>query len=333
MQLTEDDIRPRDLMEAKNELLEADKEYLRRRKSEFVMVPCPACGIEDCDAWGAKDGFRYVRCVSCATVYMRPRASIGLMEEFYRQSKNYSFWNEHIYPATEKTRRESIIKPRVARLIQYCRQFGLSGGRLLEVGAAFGTFCQCVEETGIFSEVIALEPTPELAMSCRKRGLHVIESSIEKLSLPADSVNVVAAFEVIEHLFAPGQFIGDCMRYLAPGGLLILTCPNIDSIHTRLFGDRATGIDHEHVNYFTPESLSLLIEKSGLHVLDVATPGEMDVDLLRNSLAQGLKCDGEALLKVLLERSDDQTTALLQEIIKRTRLSSHMWMVAQKLAQ
>ena len=39
---------------------------------------------------------------------------LTLLHEFYSQSKNYAFWNEFVFPATEEMRRERIFRPRVS---------------------------------------------------------------------------------------------------------------------------------------------------------------------------------------------------------------------------
>ena len=51
-------------------------------------------------------------------------------------------------------------------------------------------------------------------------------------SLPADmegAFDGVVATDIIEHLENPRQFIRQCFRALRPGGLLILSTPNVDS--------------------------------------------------------------------------------------------------------
>ena len=65
-----------------------------------------------------------------------------------------------------------------------------------------------------------------MADSCRERGIELIEKSIEEVDLGESLAQVVASFEVIEHLFYPKEFIKKCANVLEPGGLIIITCPN-----------------------------------------------------------------------------------------------------------
>ena len=50
---------------------------------------------------------------------------------------------------------------------------------LYDVGAGYGTFCEEVSRLG-FDRVIALEPEPHLAQTCRDKGLEVIEAPVEQ---------------------------------------------------------------------------------------------------------------------------------------------------------
>src|SRR5512133_2631310 len=97
---TENDIRPKDLMKLKEPALEHDKQFLRDKRHLFVSCVCPACDSDDPVAWGEKEGFKYAKCRNCATVYMNPRATEDILEEFYKQSQNYEFWNKYIFPET-----------------------------------------------------------------------------------------------------------------------------------------------------------------------------------------------------------------------------------------
>lgn len=323
-----EDIRPRELMERKRGHLEADKQFLRDRRDRFVRVPCPACGREELEPAWEKEGFSYERCPDCRTVLMNPRPSLELMHEFYASSQNYAFWNEHIFPASEDARRERIFRPRVERMLGLCRSLGVEGGTLLEVGAGFGTFCDVVRESGFFQRVIALEPSPDLAETIGKRGIEVIAAPFEKHGLEAGTVDVIASFEVIEHLFSPELFVRTAAGLLRPGGLAIVSCPNIHGFDTLVLGRDANAVDHEHVNYFNPDSLSLLFERFGFTVEEVLTPGRLDVELVRTAIDAGT-FDPPPLLRHLLVDRGEELAGPLQDFLVEHRLSSHLWVVAR----
>ncbi len=332
-QILEEDIRPADLMANKQSCVDADREFLLRRKREWVRVGCPACDGADAEFFGEKLGFVYVACRDCGTVFTNPRPSLALSHDFYAGSQNYAYWNQFIFPATEAARRASIFRPRAQRIAEYCRRFGVARGTLLEVGAAFGTFCEELRALGMFERIIAVEPTPGLAQTCRQRGFEVRECFVEQIDDTA-LADVVAAFEVIEHLYAPRDFIHNCHRVLKPGGMLVLTCPNVRGFDVATLRMRSNTFDHEHVNYFHPASLSLLVQRCGFTVLDVQTPGKLDAELVRKRVLED-QCDLRAspLLQEIVVERWAELGAPFQEFLSAHKLSSHLWIVAQKPAQ
>ncbi|GMU21822.1 MAG: hypothetical protein AMXMBFR13_19110 [Phycisphaerae bacterium] len=327
--LVEEQIRPARLMADKQSCVDADRAFLLARRAEWVRVACPACDVDDPRPYGEKLGFAYVECSACGTVYTNPRPSLDLMQAFYAGSQNYAYWNRHVFPATENIRRERIFRPRARRLAELCRGHGIAGGTLIEVGAAFGTFCQEISEQGLFDHIVAVEPTPDLARTCRQRGLEVLEMFVEDVpdTHPAD---VMAAFEVIEHLFSPQAFIDHCRRLIRPGGLLVLSCPNVRGFDVATLRMLSNTFDHEHVNYFHPASLALLLGRCGFRVLDIQTPGQLDAELVRKHLAAGsLDLSAQPLLREILVERWDELGGPFQGFLADHQLSSHLWVVAQ----
>jgi 2-polyprenyl-3-methyl-5-hydroxy-6-metoxy-1,4-benzoquinol methylase len=328
---SETEIRPEELMSKEAELFEADVRKLLTRRSEFVRVACPGCGREERVYLFEKMGQSYDHCTACETVFVNPRPTPELLEEYYTNSTYYTYWNSVIFPSSEAVRREKIFKPRAERLVSIVDHYGLQVKRFLEVGAGFGTFCEEVGKLGLFENIVAIEPTPGLAESCRNRGIEVIQKPIEFVDLKNHQVDVIACFEVIEHLFSPADFIQQCERLLASAGLLILTCPNIKGFDILMLQEISDSVDPEHLNYFHPESLSKLVERHGFKVLESQTPGRLDAELVRKKALSGeYDLSPHPFLKRVLLDDWDQIGIAFQDFIAGNGYSSHMWIVAQK---
>jgi SAM-dependent methyltransferase len=332
-QFDENDIRPDALMAGQAERFAADVKRLVRHKADFVAVPCPACGERESRYEFEKMGIDYVTCLRCETMYVTPRPRPEHLNEYYSTSENYKYWNKYIFPASEDVRREKIFRPRVRRLLEYCQRFGVATEGLLEVGPGFGTFCEELGREKVFKRIIAVEPTPDLAATCRQRGVTVIEKPIEAVDPAADlqPVDVVASFECIEHLFRPGDFLANCGRFLRPRGLLLLTCPNGRGFDVVALGKHSDTVDAEHLNYFNPKSLSLLVEKHGFEVLEVSTPGVLDADIVRKRALRGdLDLKAQPFLKQVLSDEWERLGGPFQDFLVQQRLSTHMWLVARR---
>lgn len=329
--LSETELCPPDLLAGQEAAFARDVARLRARASEFVRVACPACGARDARPAIVKWGFRWMACRGCATRYMDPRPSEAVMADYYRDSENYAYWAEHIFPASEAARREKVQRPWLERILGYCAAEGVPTGTLVEAGPGFGTFAALATATGAFDRVVAVEPTPQLAAACRARGVEVVEARVEEAAPHLTPADVVAAFEVIEHLFDPDRFVADCARLVRPGGLLVLSCPNGLGFDIRTLGPDSLAVDPEHVNLFTPASLAGLLERHGFTVVSSTTPGRLDAEFVREAVLAGRKdLSGEPFLERVLVTEWDRLGEPFQRFLAENGLSSHMWIAARR---
>lgn len=329
--LSEKELCPDDLLAGQEAAFQRDIAKLHARPGEFVAVCCTACGESGGKAAFEKFGFQFKLCSQCRTIYMSPRPSEALMADYYTNSENYAYWAKHIFPASEASRREKIHKPWLDRVVNYCQQFGVPRGTLVEVGPGFGTFASVATESGQFERVLAVEPTPEMAAACRERGVAVVQRRVEEVSDEIDGADVLVAFEVIEHLFEPRRFIAQCARLLRPGGLLVVSCPNGQGFDIAMLGAHALAVDAEHVNLFNPESLSGMLQRSGFEVMEASTPGRLDAEFVREAALKGeIDLVSEPFLKRVLLDEWDRLGWPFQQFLAANGLSSHMWIAARK---
>jgi 2-polyprenyl-3-methyl-5-hydroxy-6-metoxy-1,4-benzoquinol methylase len=330
--LKETEIRPDHLMAGQAERFAADIRRLLAHREEFVEVGCPACASRDGRKAFEKYDLEYRVCEACETMYVSPRPPPAVLDMYYSTSENYAYWNKYIFPASEEARREKIFRPRAERILDICRRHGVATRLLLEVGAGFGTFCQEMQRTGVFSRVIAVEPTPDLAQTCRERGLEVIERPIEHI--PAEELgqpDLIACFEVVEHLFSPIEFVTRCFELLAPGGLFVASCPSTKGFDVVVLGSRSDTVDVEHINYFHPRSLQNLLTRTGFEVVEVVTPGLLDAELVRKKALAG-EVQLDAFLKQVLLDDWERLGHRFQAFLAENGLSSHLWIVGRKPA-
>lgn len=324
-------IRSEKWLEGQKNAMARDIEKLIKQKSNFVEVSCPACGGKRFLPKFEKNGFKYVECEECLTFYMNPRPTQKILEAFLEHSENYAYWSRYIFPTSEAERRKRIFKPRVERVLELCEKYGIEPKALLEVGAGFGTFSEELRSKKIFEKVIAIEPSPNLASKCRKRGIEVLETPVESVDPKNLGLfDAVVNFEVIEHLFSPREFILKCGQFLKPGGIFVVTCPNGLGFDIKTLGILSDTIDHEHLNYFNPASLARLMQECGFRILESQTPGELDAELVRNQALSGkFNLDQKPLLKHLLIDEWENYGEAFQQFLVDHRLSSSMWFIAQ----
>ncbi|MDD5069564.1 MAG: class I SAM-dependent methyltransferase [Candidatus Omnitrophica bacterium] len=329
--MNEEEIRPKKLIEENRKLNAEEFKAIVLRKDEFVSINCPACESNKNTPMFNKRGFDFVTCINCDTVFINPRPSINMLEEFYANAESRKLWNEKIFPATEDSRRKHIFYPRAQKVIELSKKFNIGKETLMDVGAGFGTFCQEIMKMDYFREVIAVEPSSGLADTCRKKGIEVVEDMIENVKI--NNVSVITNFELIEHLFWPKDFLNACNQALPRGGFIMITTPNIKGFDLSVLGKESNSIGGPgHLNYFHPDSLALLLESCGFKTIEVLTPGQLDAELVRKKVLDGeFDISRQEFLKKVLIEQWDTLGARFQEFLVQNQLFSHMWFVANKI--
>jgi SAM-dependent methyltransferase len=135
----------------------------------------------------------------------------------------------------------------------------VGAGRLaVDIGAAGGGNTRVLREHGWRS--VAIEYGEEGATVAAERGLDVIRADARCLPLRSGSVDLVVAFDVLEHIEEDNLAAAEMGRVLAPGGVLLVAVPadmRLWSAH-----DEAVG----HVRRYDRDSLRSLTEKAGFAV-------------------------------------------------------------------
>lgn len=83
----------------------------------------------------------------------------------------------------------------------------------------------------------------------------------------------ILAFDIIEHLRSPWDFLKNCKSLLQDQGELIITTPNINSWERLKNPSNWSGVvDEQHKTLFSPYSLKFMLEKTGLSDVETHAP-------------------------------------------------------------
>jgi 2-polyprenyl-3-methyl-5-hydroxy-6-metoxy-1,4-benzoquinol methylase len=140
--------------------------------------------------------------------------------------------------------------------------------RVWEVGCGTGLFLDEARKRGW--ETSGVEVSPYAAAVARERGLAVEETAAEE-AVPPTGVDVVAMWDVVEHLRDPFATIARASAALRQGGILALSTGDVRSVAARLSGPRWHLFNlPEHLFFFSRESLRRLLEANGLRIVRAA---------------------------------------------------------------
>jgi|SRR5271154_40529 len=157
------------------------------------------------------------------------------------------------------------------KVVETALRYVAPGARALELGAGSGALTERLQAAGL--QVTASDIANYFELKTEFVQLDLNDAGFDKaLSREYD---IVTSVEVIEHLENPSAFLRSICRLLKPGGVAILTTPNVENVAARLKflvrGD-VRAMDKNAPEHVTPIHLDLFFRKivppSGLSVID-----------------------------------------------------------------
>ncbi len=184
----------------------------------------------------------------------------------------------------------------------------------LEFGALGGLFaCQCADALNhARAHMTCCDFAPRLLESAAGRGFATALWDLEKGERPTSLVpgtfKTILFCEIVEHLVAPDRTLPLVLDLLAPGGLLLLTTPNLASFGNRIrllrgltpslapapgSGVKAPGslATCEHLRVCVPDEWAFLLTTLGLEVTRIegcTNAPRTPTDSLRRRISVGL---------------------------------------------
>ena len=144
-------------------------------------------------------------------------------------------------------------------------------GKLLDVGCGGGRFLNRMKRHGWSVEGIDFDEQATRKVTVRY-GIKTHVGDLAQCALPANSFDVITMSQTIEHLYDPKATLQESLRVLKPGGLLVITTPNADSLGASEFGAFWRGWEApRHLHLFSVASLQLLTQHAGFAVIEART--------------------------------------------------------------
>lgn len=208
-------------------------------------------------------------CTSCGYVFTWPRISVEQYLSYYRGD-----YAKDVYALgeDEASVEEAISwRTRSSKMkIDFFASFYPKGGRALEIGSGLGTFLKELRDR-FHMTVRGVELSPQFAKIASQRfGIETFlgDASDFFKTDKRNSYDVIVMDQVLEHLYDPLSLLREVKKKLTPKGLLYVGVPNLSSPAAA----KPDFFIPEHVSYFSPHTLALLVKQAGFRIIDVALP-------------------------------------------------------------
>lgn len=146
------------------------------------------------------------------------------------------------------------------------------GKRVLDIGCSTGRFLS-EELRELDCLKYGIEINPKAAAIASQRGIQILDKNIFNVSRNHSSVekfNAVVAFDVIEHMGNPMEFLKICAGLLNSNGRIIISTGNTEAISWRLSGARYWYCAiPEHLAFINEYWCRYAAEKIGLQLMRI----------------------------------------------------------------
>lgn len=221
---------------------------------ELTTDTCFICGSPVKVHFQAR-GETLVKCDTCTFVHVKDKPSDEKLDAIYGEAYfSHSKYRDLDTLKAEEMKRLELLKKHVAPSPQT---------RVLDAGCANGDFIAVAK--GAYSMYgndysahaidNARRLNPELAD-------HLTAGPIEQQSYGENYFDAIVLWDVIEHLWSPKEVAEQLLRYLKPGGYLLISTPNIGAPFARLTGKYWPFMTPpEHLSFFTRKSFKYMFEE------------------------------------------------------------------------
>ena len=203
-----------------------------------------------------------LQCQDCGIVYLEPQEKN--LKEFY--SKDYrNIYTPIIGKIVDSKESFDIYLPYQQARIDLIKEKLNPEMKALDIGCSSGHFLYALKP--YVEEVTGIEFNKENAEFVNKvLGIQVHTCPIEDTDISMEHFDLITAFQVLEHIDKPLEFLKTISKYLKPGGLLYIEIPNINDALVSLYNVEPYcdfWFREPHIFYYYPKTLYLILEKPG----------------------------------------------------------------------
>lgn len=200
-----------------------------------------------------------VKCVKCGLVRTLETIDPDKLKSLYQKS---SFTYQNLVNNLQRS---------YGRILQDASSHSVKG-TFLEIGCGNGFMLGEAKKIG-FKKVIGIEPSIEAVKQSTSEIKNSIIVNILKAGIVRrNSVDLITAFQVFDHIPNPNTFLKICHSILKPNGVLLLMNHDVEALSARLLGEKSPIFDIEHTYLYNQKTIAGMVEKNGFSIIRVHGP-------------------------------------------------------------
>jgi SAM-dependent methyltransferase len=201
--------------------------------------------------------YHVVRCPSCGFLYRQPGIKPERLGELYEKKRYKKFLTGHY--ADERIRRYEIVMDVFHPLFE-----DGGGRRIFDFGCGAGLFLDLADRRGFEPYGVDLSETSVAEARRKPSGRNAyFGTPRDTPEIAAGGFDVITLWSVLAHLPCPVEDFQLMRSLLAPNGALLVLTVNANSLKLKASRDDWNGFTPNHLKFFSPTTLPLLLERAG----------------------------------------------------------------------
>lgn len=329
--LRELEIWPSDLFDKYLEITKIEVKRLLTDNNNLVDVSCPACDSNDKKFAFKKFDLNYMECNNCKTLYVSPRPTEENIRKYFTESKAVEFWYSNVIKKTLKGRVAHQLRPRAMWIANLTEEYFQDPQVFVAINPIAHGFLEEIDRLNLFKTKILVNPHLSISkLLIGKEGFEMLNDNFIERSNEINA-NAVSALGIIDRVFNPERSLEDARSLLVDGGLLFLTTSTISGFDLQLLWEKSKSIfPPDRINLLSIEGLALLLDKSGFEIIELSTPGQLDVELVKNAIQKNKNIELPRFISYMLRNREEDAHRSFQEFLQQFKLSSHVRIAARK---
>lgn len=196
---------------------------------------------------------RLAVCRHCHLGFRSPQPSREKLAELYAAGSE-SAWQIEDQPRPDWRRAAELVSE-------------IAASTVLDVGCFDGSFFDLVDPD---VTRLGIEINPEASQRARQRGVTILARDLHELRSIGTTVDCAVAFDVIEHVHDPADFLSELLHVVGPGGHVIIATGDFTSPEQRMMRSKYLySWYQEHIAFVSPRWIRAHAAGLGVEIVEL----------------------------------------------------------------
>lgn len=265
--------------------------------------------------WKKINDIEYLRCPRSGSLFLANLPPAPVWAKVLTEVSRYRASPAAFHHAMQQARLETVFKPKREWIENTLRLAGIKKPVAIDLRTSPVVWSDLLNQSGIFAKVIPIE-------------------EMDWTRHPADKqepVDVAILFESLDRVDDPAALLKNVHKHLNKGGILFVTALVASGYDMVTLGEKNAYLyPPDRTNCFSLDGLKALLTQSGFELLEVSTPGILDVEVVKAHLKQNPELQLSPFERQIVAAQSEEVQKDFQAFLQKSSLSSFARIAARK---